>query len=128
GALPASSLSRSCRSATLNSASAISAALRIEVPATPALPAAVSGRMSPTLTCPAPVLPVVGGAPAGGGPPKVAPRGVPLPGGNRGAAKSPAAPRPGHAHAARNNELGSPAPLDTDGIPRWQSGILSANT
>ncbi len=37
-----------------NSASAISAALRIDCAARPALPAADSGRISPTLTCPVP--------------------------------------------------------------------------
>ena len=52
GALPPSSFTRSWISGLLNSASAISAALRIDCAATPALPLADSGRMSPTLTLP----------------------------------------------------------------------------
>ncbi len=40
----------------LNSAIAISAALRIAWPATPALPGADSGRMSPALTWPVPMV------------------------------------------------------------------------
>src|SRR5215470_14777120 len=40
----------------LNSAIAISAALRMAPPATPALPAADSGRMSPALTWPVPMV------------------------------------------------------------------------
>ena len=47
----------------LNSASAISAALRIAWPARPALPPADSGRMRPTLTWPVPIV----AAGAGGG-------------------------------------------------------------
>src|SRR5262249_61934251 len=51
---------------------------------------------------------------------------------SREVAISIAAHRPGRhvpgvrAHAARNIGLASPAPPDTDRIPRWQSGILSA--
>src|SRR6516164_8684659 len=40
----------------LNSEIAISAALRMAPPATPALPAADSGRMSPALTWPVPIV------------------------------------------------------------------------
>jgi hypothetical protein len=63
-ALPPSSLTRSWIFGLLNSASAISAALRMDCAATPALPLAESGRIRPTLTWPAPM--VVPGA-AGGG-------------------------------------------------------------
>ena len=52
--VPASSFTRSWIFGELNSASAISAALRIAWPATPALPPADSGRMSATLTWPVP--------------------------------------------------------------------------
>src|SRR5262249_47957447 len=132
GALPASSLSRTCRSATLNSASAISAALRIEVPAPPALPAAEGGGTSPPLPCPPRIRRVVAGAAAGGVPQKMSAGEFPPQAASREVAKSIAAHRPGrhvpgvHADAARNIGLVSPAPPDTDRIPRWQSGILSA--
>src|SRR5262245_39951381 len=52
--LPASSLTRSWMFGFWNSASAISAAFFIDCAATPALPAADSGRIRPTLTCPEP--------------------------------------------------------------------------
>src|SRR6202011_6017957 len=52
--LPPSSLNSSWILGFWNSASAISAALRIDCAATPALPAPDSGRMTPTLTCPVP--------------------------------------------------------------------------
>src|SRR5689334_6986922 len=52
--LPASSLIRSWMFGFLNSSSAISAAFFIDCAATPALPAAESGRINPTLTCPLP--------------------------------------------------------------------------
>src|SRR6516225_1319017 len=52
----------------LNSATANSAALRMDWPATPALPVADSGRIRPTLTSPVPmVAPGGAGAPWGGG-------------------------------------------------------------
>ncbi len=54
-AVPPSSLTRSWMFGALNSASAISAALRIAWPARPALPPADSGRISPTLTWPVPM-------------------------------------------------------------------------
>ena len=50
----------------LNSASAMSAALRIACPAMPALPAADSGRMSATLTWPVPSVVSGTGGMAGG--------------------------------------------------------------
>ena len=40
----------------LNSATAISAALRIDWPASPALPGADNGRIRPALTCPVPMV------------------------------------------------------------------------
>ncbi len=49
----------------LNSASAISAALRIAWPATPALPPADSGRMSAIRTWPVPIVVSATGGPAG---------------------------------------------------------------
>src|SRR5450759_4434226 len=52
--LPPSSLIRSWILGFWNSASAISAAFFIDCAATPALPAADSGRIKPTLTCPVP--------------------------------------------------------------------------
>ena len=52
--LPPSSLIRSWMFGFWNSASAISAAFFIDCAATPALPAAESGRIRPTLTCPLP--------------------------------------------------------------------------
>src|SRR4051812_47799425 len=52
--LPASSLIKSCTLGFWNSASAISAALRMDCAAWPALPAADSGNTNPTLTWPAP--------------------------------------------------------------------------
>src|SRR3984957_4201879 len=52
--LPPSSLIRSWMLGFWNSASAISAAFFIDCAATPALPAADSGRINPTLTCPVP--------------------------------------------------------------------------
>src|SRR6478752_5751573 len=52
--LPPSSLIRSWTFGFWNSASAISAAFFIDCAATPALPAAESGRIRPTLTCPVP--------------------------------------------------------------------------
>ena len=52
--LPPSSLIRSWMLGFWNSASAISAAFFIDCAATPALPAADSGRIRPTLTCPVP--------------------------------------------------------------------------
>ena len=48
-----------------NSASAISAAFFIDCAATPALPAADSGRIKPTLTCPVPTAVGSCGGPAG---------------------------------------------------------------
>ncbi len=48
-----------------NSASAISAAFFIDCAATPALPAADSGRINPTLTCPVPTASGCCGGPAG---------------------------------------------------------------
>src|SRR6478736_9111310 len=64
GALPPSSFTSSWRSGLLNSASAISAALRMDCAATVALPLADNGRIRPALTLPSPIL-VVGccGAP-----------------------------------------------------------------
>src|ERR1700720_2822798 len=56
GALPPSSLTRSWRSGLLNSASAISAALRMDWAATAALPLADNGRIRPALTLPSPIL------------------------------------------------------------------------
>src|SRR5436190_15216836 len=53
-ALPPSSLIRSWTLGFWNSASASSAAFFIDCAATPALPAAESGRIRPTLTCPVP--------------------------------------------------------------------------
>src|ERR1700716_942776 len=63
--LPASSLIRSWLLGFWNSASAISAAFFIDCAATPALPAADSGRIKPTLTCP---LPTACGCSAGPAP------------------------------------------------------------
>src|SRR3954451_16816325 len=63
--LPPSSLNSSWMLGFWNSASAISAALRIDCAATPALPAADSGRMTPTLTCPVPATCGGCGAPEG---------------------------------------------------------------
>src|SRR5579859_2519188 len=66
--LPASSFTRSWISGDLNSVSAISAALRMAWPASPALPPADSGRISATLTWPVPiVVPASGGGAAAGG-------------------------------------------------------------
>ena len=56
GARPPSSLIRSWRSGLLNSASAISAALRMDCAATPAFPLPDSGKMRPTFTWPVPML------------------------------------------------------------------------
>src|SRR6266545_4119901 len=56
GALPPSSFTSSWISGLLNSASAISAALRIDCAATAAFPLADSGRIRPTLTLPSPIL------------------------------------------------------------------------
>src|SRR5215813_4457598 len=56
GALPPSSFTRSWRSGLLNSASAISAALRMDCAATAALPLADNGRIRPALTLPSPIL------------------------------------------------------------------------
>src|SRR5262249_958499 len=55
-ALPASSLASSWMSGLLNSARAISAALRMDWAAIAALPAPESGRTSAALTCPVPML------------------------------------------------------------------------
>src|SRR5260370_27163987 len=55
GAVPASSLTSSCRSGLLNSASAISAAFFMDCAATAALPLPDKGRIRPTLTRPAPI-------------------------------------------------------------------------
>ena len=67
-AVPPSSFTRSVILGALNSAIAISAALRIDCPAMPALPPADSGRMRPALTSPVPIV-APGGACAlcGGG-------------------------------------------------------------
>src|SRR6185369_841442 len=67
--LPASSLTSSWTFGALNSASAISAALRIAWPASPALPPAEIGRMSAAFTSPTPTVPAGAppGAPPGGG-------------------------------------------------------------
>src|SRR5438445_7234967 len=62
--LPASSLIRSWMLGFWNSASAISAAFFIDCAATPALPAADSGRINPTLTWP---VPATCGGPEGPG-------------------------------------------------------------
>src|SRR5580692_7145040 len=51
----------------LNSAIAISAALRMACPATPALPGADSGRRSPALTWPVPMVAPGGACPLSGG-------------------------------------------------------------
>src|SRR5215470_2893163 len=56
GAPPPSSVTRSWRSGLLNSASAISAALRMDCAATAALPLADNGRIRPALTFPSPIL------------------------------------------------------------------------
>jgi hypothetical protein len=56
GALPASSFTSSWMSGLLNSAIAISAALRIDCAATAALPLADNGRIRPTLTLPSPIF------------------------------------------------------------------------
>src|SRR5262249_53899816 len=64
GAPPPSSFTRSWRSGLLNSASAISAALRMDWAATAALPLADNGRIRPALTLPSPIwLAVCDGAP-----------------------------------------------------------------
>src|SRR3954471_20911746 len=63
--LPASSLIRSWILGFWNSASAISAAFFIDCAATAALPAADSGRINPTLTCPVPATSGSRGAPEG---------------------------------------------------------------
>ena len=63
--LPPSSLIRSWMFGFWNSASAISAAFFIDCAATPALPAADSGRINPTLTCPVPTASGCCGGPAG---------------------------------------------------------------
>src|ERR1700738_593251 len=65
--LPPSSLIRSWILGFWNSASAISAAFRIDCAATPALPAADSGRINPTLTCPVPATSGCCGGPEGPG-------------------------------------------------------------
>src|SRR5664279_2251333 len=65
--LPASSLIRSWMLGFWNSASAISAAFFIDCAATPALPAADSGRINPTLTCPVPTASGCCGGPEGPG-------------------------------------------------------------
>src|SRR5258708_14474767 len=64
-ALPASSLIRSWMFGFWNSASAISAAFFIDSAGTPALPAADSGRINPTLTCPVPTASGCCGGPEG---------------------------------------------------------------
>src|SRR5579864_3265143 len=63
--LPPSSLIRSWRLGLRNSESAISEAFFIDCAATPALPAADSGRIKPTLTCPVPTDTGCCGTPAG---------------------------------------------------------------
>ena len=63
--LPPSSLIRSWMLGFWNSASAISAAFFIDCAATPALPAADSGRINPTLTCPLPTASGCCAGPAG---------------------------------------------------------------
>src|ERR1700687_3413070 len=63
--LPASSLIRSWMLGFWNSASAISAAFFMDCAATPALPAADSGRINPTLTRPLPATGGSCGGPAG---------------------------------------------------------------
>src|SRR5262249_6448333 len=60
GTLPASSFTNSWRSGLLKSASAISAALRMDCAATPALPLADNGTIRAALTAPSPIW-VVGG-------------------------------------------------------------------
>ena len=65
--LPPSSLIRSWMLGFWNSASAISAAFFIDCAATPALPAADSGRIRPTLTCPVPTASGCCCGPAGPG-------------------------------------------------------------
>src|ERR1700689_5472961 len=65
--LPPSSLIRSWMLGFWNSASAISAAFFIDCAATPALPAADSGRINPTLTPPLPTACGSCGGPAGSG-------------------------------------------------------------
>src|ERR1051326_4060928 len=67
GAVPPSSLSRSCRFGLVNSESANSAAFRIDCAARPAFPVAESGRISPTLTWPVPIAAACAGG--GGGAP-----------------------------------------------------------
>src|SRR5258708_32915155 len=84
--------------APLNSESAISAALRIDWPAMPALPPADSGRITPTLT-PPPVLPVV------------------VPSGAEGTAAVRAAPGPATIGAPPPNRL-VPAPQPARPPPR----------
>src|SRR3984957_9961591 len=69
--LPLSSLIRSWMLGFWNSASAISAAFFIDCAATPALPAADSGRITPTLTPPLPTACGSWGGPAGPGEPNV---------------------------------------------------------
>src|ERR1700733_6620572 len=64
---PPSSFTRSWIFGELNSANAISAALRIAWPATPALPPAESGRMSAMRTWPVPSVDSGTGGPAGAG-------------------------------------------------------------
>src|SRR6185312_13595015 len=64
---PASSLISSWIFGFWNSDSAISAAFFIDCAATPALPAADSGRTRPTLTCPVPTATGCCGGPAGAG-------------------------------------------------------------
>src|ERR1700712_348969 len=65
--LPPSSLNSSWILGFWNSASAISAAFRIDCAARAALPAADSGRITPTLTCPVPATSGGCGAPEGPG-------------------------------------------------------------
>src|SRR5262249_47977794 len=65
--VPAPSLTRGAMLGLLNSAIGISAALRMAWPATPALPGADSGRMSPAFTWPPPIVALCGAwAPCGG--------------------------------------------------------------
>src|SRR5437879_3766093 len=63
--LPLSSLIRSWMLGFWNSASAISAALRMDCAASPALPAAESGRITATFTPPVPAVAACCGGPAG---------------------------------------------------------------
>src|SRR5262249_60652642 len=106
GGLPPSSLIRSCSSVPLTSASASSAALRIEVPAAPALPLAESGRMSPALTWPVPMLPPPsGGLDTADVPVKLSPGDIP-----EQAASDTAASSTANRQASRPSRV--PAPCD----------------